>query len=122
VEERLKQCEQGVLRQISGSGKAKSRQEKYEHQSEVKTYNPSTDSTISPGAVSGKRKRKAVDIEDGEELHQEEQLEQPVMKKSKKAKKEKRSIEPQDDVEENVHLDVDSGQKKKKKKKQSIEA
>jgi hypothetical protein len=26
------------------------------------------------------------------------------MKKSKKAKKEKRSIEPQDDVEENVHL------------------
>jgi hypothetical protein len=42
--------------------------------SEVKTYNPSTDSTISPGAVSGKRKRKAVDIEDGEELHQEEQL------------------------------------------------
>lgn len=44
------------------------------------------------------------------------------MKKAKKAKKEKRSIEPQDDVEENVHLDVDSGQKKKKKKKQSIEA
>ena len=44
----------------------------------MKTYNPSTDSTITPVAISGKRKRGAIEeveagVEAGEALHQEEE-------------------------------------------------
>jgi len=55
LEMRLKSLEENQLRRISGTGKAKARVDKYENKSEVKTYNPATDSTIpTPGK---KRKR-----------------------------------------------------------------
>ena len=46
LEARLRALEDRGIRKISETGKALAKAEKYEHKSEVKTYNPSGDSTL----------------------------------------------------------------------------
>ncbi|MEE6490157.1 hypothetical protein FKM82_015791 [Ascaphus truei] len=77
LEVRLRHLEEKGLKRISGTGKALARADKYQHKSEVRTYDPSGDSTL----PSIPKKRKF------EEVEQEEE-EKPVVK-VKKAKKPK---------------------------------
>ncbi|XP_015270118.1 PREDICTED: nucleolar protein 58 [Gekko japonicus] len=102
VETRLRHLEEKGIRRISGTGKALARADKYQHKSEVKTYDPSGESTLP--LVPKKRK-----IEVGEE---EEETETPV--KAKKARVVEIKEEPEELQEEEGCL------KKKKKKKQKV--
>ncbi|XP_054113771.1 nucleolar protein 58 isoform X1 [Callithrix jacchus] len=62
LEARLRTLEDRGIRKISGTGKALAKTEKYEHKSEVKTYDPSGDSTLP--TCSKKRKIEQVNKED----------------------------------------------------------
>ncbi|XP_040213166.1 nucleolar protein 58 [Rana temporaria] len=99
LEVRLRNLEEKGLKRISGTGKALARADKYQHKSEVRTYDPSGDSTL----PSVPKKRKF------EEVEQEE--EQPVEVKPKKAKKPKIT-----EIEAAEEPEVESTPKKKKKK------
>ncbi|KAM9305152.1 nucleolar protein 58 isoform 2-T2 [Gastrophryne carolinensis] len=99
LEIRLRNLEEKGLRRISGTGKALARADKYQHKSEVRTYDPSGDSTLP--SVSKKRKLEEVEPED----------EPPVEVKVKKAKKPKVEVEEAEEPEE-----VEEPPKKKKKK------
>ncbi|KAM5153279.1 nucleolar protein 58 [Mantella aurantiaca] len=99
LEARLRNLEEKGLRRISGTGKALAKTEKYQHKSEVRTYDPSGDSTL----PSVPKKRKF------EEVEQEE--EKPVEVKEKKAKRPKIT-----EVEAEEPEEVEETPKKKKKK------
>uniref|UniRef100_A0A452V9F8 NOP58 ribonucleoprotein n=1 Tax=Ursus maritimus TaxID=29073 RepID=A0A452V9F8_URSMA len=134
----------GKIRKISGTGKALAKTEKYEHKSEVKTYDPSGDSTLP--TCSKKRKIEQVDKEDEiiekkakkakvkikveeapvatEEEEEEEEgvlvveeQETSVKKKKKKDKKKHIKEEPLSEEEPCTSTAIPSPEKKKKKKK-----
>ncbi|NP_001407670.1 nucleolar protein 58 isoform 7 [Mus musculus] len=140
LEARLRILEDRGIRKISGTGKALAKAEKYEHKSEVKTYDPSGDSTLP--TCSKKRKIEEVDKEDEitekkakkakikikaeveeemeEEEAEEEQVveEEPTVKKKKKKDKKKHiKEEPLSEEEPCTSTAVPSPEKKKKKKK-----
>lgn len=138
LEARLRILEDRGIRKISGTGKALAKAEKYEHKSEVKTYDPSGDSTLP--TCSKKRKIEEVDKEDEitekkakkakikikaeveEEMEEaeEEQVveEEPTVKKKKKKDKKKHiKEEPLSEEEPCTSTAVPSPEKKKKKKK-----
>ncbi|XP_017041304.1 nucleolar protein 58 [Drosophila ficusphila] len=94
LESRLRLLEEGNLRKLSGTGKAKAKFEKYQAKSEVFTYQPEADNTLNV------KKRK----------HSESE-QTPVKKEIKEVKDEP--------VEEDT--EVKSEKKKKKKKKQKDE-
>uniref|UniRef100_G3U6Z4 Nucleolar protein 58 n=1 Tax=Loxodonta africana TaxID=9785 RepID=G3U6Z4_LOXAF len=73
LEARLRSLEDRGIRKISGTGKALAKAEKYEHKSEVKTYDPSGDSTLPTCS----KKRKIEQVDKDEEITE---------KKAKKAK------------------------------------
>ncbi|XP_028661982.1 nucleolar protein 58 [Erpetoichthys calabaricus] len=102
LEARLRHLEERGIRRISGTGKALARADKYQYKSEVKTFDPSGDSTLPP--VSKKRRF--------EEVEQEEEGEVVTVEmKVKKIKKEPA-------VEEATAEDVETETPKKKKKKE----
>ncbi|GAB1285012.1 Nucleolar protein 58 [Apodemus speciosus] len=140
LEARLRILEDRGIRKISGTGKALAKAEKYEHKSEVKTYDPSGDSTLP--TCSKKRKIEEVDKEDEitekkakkakikvkaevEEMEEEEEAEEEqvveeeptVKKKKKKDKKKHIKEEPLSEEEPCTSTAVPSPEKKKKKKK-----
>ncbi|MGH0127049.1 UNVERIFIED_CONTAM: hypothetical protein FKN15_030436 [Acipenser sinensis] len=98
LEVRLRHLEEKGIRRISGTGKAMAKTEKYQHKSEVKTYDPSGDSTLP--SVSKKRKL--------------EEEEEPTEVKVKKMKKEHM---PEEAVEEEEAAAAEEPPKKKKKEK-----
>ncbi|XP_068101212.1 nucleolar protein 58 [Hyperolius riggenbachi] len=104
LEARLRNLEEKGLRRISGTGKALAKADKYQHKSEVRTYDPSGDSTL----PSVPKKRKF------EEVEEEEEEEKPVEIKVKKSKRPK--IEETEEPAE-----VEETPKKKKKKKIKVE-
>lgn len=104
LEARLRILEERGLKRISGTGKALARAEKYQHKSEVRTYDPSGDSTL----PSVPKKRKIEEVEPEEEPTTEVKV-----KKAKKPKVEVKEEEPE--VEE-------TPKKKKKKKKKEVVA
>uniref|UniRef100_A0A8D0L3L6 Nucleolar protein 58 n=1 Tax=Sphenodon punctatus TaxID=8508 RepID=A0A8D0L3L6_SPHPU len=128
VETRLRHLEEKGIRRISGTGKALARADKYQHKSEVKTYDPSGESTLP--AVPKKRKieelkeeeievpvtiKKAKVVEIKEEADVEE--DEPVKKKKKKKEKKQRAEEEVALAEEpSTSAVVESTEKKKKKK------
>ncbi|XP_041120193.1 nucleolar protein 58-like [Polyodon spathula] len=127
LEVRLRHLEEKGNRRISGTGKAMAKTEKYQHKSEVKTYDPSGDSTL----PSVSRKRKLEEEEEvtevkvkkmkkdrvPEEAEEEEEraAEEPPKKKKKKEKR-----EPAEE-EEPAAVEEPSEKKKKKKKKKARE-
>uniref|UniRef100_A0ABI7ZJD9 Nop domain-containing protein n=3 Tax=Felinae TaxID=338152 RepID=A0ABI7ZJD9_FELCA len=145
LEARLRTLEDRGIRKISGTGKALAKTEKYEHKSEVKTYDPSGDSTLP--TCSKKRKIEQVDKEDeiiekkakkakvkikveetttvaAEEEEEEEEgvlvveeQETSVKKKKKKDKKKHIKEEPLSEEEPCTSTAIPSPEKKKKKKK-----
>nr|XP_028557482.1 nucleolar protein 58 [Podarcis muralis] len=138
VETRLRHLEEKGIRRISGTGKALARADKYQHKSEVKTYDPSGESTLPP--VPGKRKR---ELEEEEEettttagpgkakkakiveikVEEEEEQEEPVKKKKKKKEKKMKAqeeaawVEDEEEEEPSTSISVETSEKKKKKKK-----
>ncbi|XP_781458.3 nucleolar protein 58 [Strongylocentrotus purpuratus] len=110
MESRLRSLEQGDERRISGTGKSKAKFEKYQHKSEVVTYDPGMDSTL----PSVPKKRKI------EEVNGDDEGEETVSASpEKKKKKKKRVSEPEEVKEESEEETVPepSSEKKKKKKK-----
>ncbi|XP_049784253.1 nucleolar protein 58 [Schistocerca cancellata] len=131
LEAKLRLLEEGNLRRISGTGKAKARFEKYHSKSEVRQYPAAADSTLPTGI---KRKRedaadtpKKVLIEEisSQEFssekkvkvkHEQEELEENVGGGTPLPPKKKVKTEP-DDTEFPVEMGGGSVEKKKKKKK-----
>uniref|UniRef100_A0A8C8SYH5 Nucleolar protein 58 n=1 Tax=Pelusios castaneus TaxID=367368 RepID=A0A8C8SYH5_9SAUR len=132
VETRLRHLEEKGIRRISGTGKALARADKYQHRSEVKTYDPSGDSTLS--SVPKKRKIEEVEEEETEvtvkakkvktEMKEEAEVAECELVKKKKKKKEKKQRaddEAASAEEPSTSTAVESTEKKKKKKKIKVE-
>uniref|UniRef100_A0A1B6L2R7 Nucleolar protein 58 n=1 Tax=Graphocephala atropunctata TaxID=36148 RepID=A0A1B6L2R7_9HEMI len=150
LEARLRLLEDGNLRRVSGTAKAKAKFEKYHSQSEVLHYSAAADSTLPAGkrkhsgsplqaeetstvAPVKKKKKLIEEIEvkqeiksEGEELHEESTSKK---KKKKKVKQEDVKMEGEVDYEEQATAEVWGGmaaegegsiKKKKKKVKQEV--
>ncbi|KAF6115288.1 NOP58 ribonucleoprotein [Phyllostomus discolor] len=119
LEARLRALEDRGIRKISGTGKALAKAEKYEHKSEVKTYDPSGDSTLP--AFSKKRKIEQVD-------QQDEVIEKKAKKSKVKVKVEEVVVEEEEEEEEAAaeavlvveEQEISVKKKKKKDKKKHI--
>ncbi|KAF7278469.1 hypothetical protein GWI33_008373 [Rhynchophorus ferrugineus] len=113
LETRLRQLEEGNIKRISGTGKAKAKFEKYHGVSEIKQYPDAADSTL-PSTSKRKRTESEIKVEPKEEVSQEEAA-QAVTEKKKKKKKIKEEVEePAVEAEE-------TPKKKKKKIKQELD-
>ncbi|XP_053554661.1 nucleolar protein 58 [Bombina bombina] len=137
VEVRLRHLEDKGLKRISGTGKALARADKYQHKSEVRTYDPSGDSTLPSVPKKRKfeemteeeeekpqiklkkiKKQKVTEEEEPEEVPEEpEDPEEPPTKKKKKDKKLKIKIEDIKEEEEEPTTSTATETPKKKKKK-----
>lgn len=84
LENRLRLLEEGNLRRLSGTGKAKSKFEKYHVKSEIKTYQADADSTLP--STSTKRQRDEPPIKLIEEIKSEDDNNEGEKKKKKKKK------------------------------------
>ncbi|XP_047042007.1 nucleolar protein 58 [Helicoverpa zea] len=142
LENRLRLLEEGNLRRISGTGKAKAKFEKYQSKSEVFQYQVAGDSTLGQKAVkrehspdddeAGQVSSKKIKLEDGannvtpkkekkiksEEAADESQEAEPVSEKKKKKKK-KSEGQPSEEAEPEQPTEEPKSEKKKKKKRQS---
>ena len=102
VEARIRLLEEGNLRRISGTGKAKAKFEKYHSKSEVKQYPAAADSTLPT-------KRKFSEVDQSPKKPLIEEVENDESERPKKKKKLKH--EP-----EEAEVDYEREHKKKKKK------
>ncbi|XP_028166784.1 nucleolar protein 58 [Ostrinia furnacalis] len=118
LENRLRLLEEGNLRRISGTGKAKAKFEKYHSKSEVSQYPTGADSTL--GKAVKRERDDGVDEEDGvapKKIKLEDGANDVSPKK--KIKKEIKE-EPMEDNENGLETSAaPSSEKKKKKKKKS---
>ncbi|KAG4068676.1 hypothetical protein HA402_002367 [Bradysia odoriphaga] len=123
LEARLRLLEEGNLRRISGTAKAKSKFEKYHVKTEVKPYPTEADSTL----PSTSKKRKHSEIETPKKLIEElpdADTEPKSEKKKKKIKKEKDAEDaetPMKKIKTEEAEEVTSEKKKKKKKDRDVE-
>ncbi|XP_037028389.1 nucleolar protein 58 [Bradysia coprophila] len=119
LEARLRLLEEGNLRRISGTAKAKSKFEKYHVKTEVKPYPTEADSTL----PSTSKKRKHSEIETPKKLIEELPDADTEPKSEKKKKKIKKEKDPEDDAEtpmkkiKTEEAEEVTSEKKKKKKK-----
>ncbi|CAH1102061.1 unnamed protein product [Psylliodes chrysocephalus] len=143
LEARLRVLEEGNVRRISGTGKAKAKFEKYHGISEIKQYPDAADSTLpvvkrkrsesedvkeeikeedpaTPGSSKKKKKIKA-EIQAGTSETNLEQAEESPKKKKKKVKQEKLDESIQEQIEGEDGEETVSKKKKKKKVKQELE-
>jgi len=107
LESRLRSLEEGNMRRISGTGKARAKWDKYENKSEVVTYDAGVDSTL-PNVP---KKRKIEEISTAET----QQSDSPA-KKKKKVKADAVEVK-----EEATDVTEETPKKKKKKKKDKSE-
>ncbi|XP_046961545.1 nucleolar protein 58 [Vanessa cardui] len=119
LENKLRLLEEGNLRRISGTGKAKAKFEKYHSKSEVFEYPVAADSTIGKKAV----KREHSPDEDGPVTSKKIKLESDEVDiKPKKEKKIKTEVKEEEATsQENGNGTEVTSEKKKKKKKKSLE-
>ncbi|XP_060639118.2 nucleolar protein 58 isoform X2 [Anolis sagrei] len=138
VETRLRHLEEKGIRRISGTGKAMARADKYQHKSEVKTYDPSGESTLprvpkkrkieveeeeEVPAPKKSKKTKVVEIKEEEAAIEDEQNDDESVKKKKKKKDKKHKAQEEavlveeDEEEPSTSIAVENTEKKKKKKK-----
>ncbi|XP_023022866.2 nop5 ribonucleoprotein [Leptinotarsa decemlineata] len=120
LEARLRILEEGNIRRISGTGKAKAKFEKYHGISEIKQYPDAADSTL-PSV--GKRKREPEEVKEeiNDEINDSIVEEGSIKKKKKKKKAEKVEDEEQGTSEVKLEESEEPPKKKKKKMKQEIE-
>ncbi|XP_053604777.1 nucleolar protein 58 [Plodia interpunctella] len=139
LEQRLRLLEEGNLRRISGTGKAKAKFEKYHSKSEVFQYPAAGDSTLglkrahSPAEDAPAKKIKLEDADDHvspkkkiklennvkQESEEDNNIEEPVSEKKKKKKK--KHSEADQSANDTVPL-AETPNSEKKKKKQQEEA
>lgn len=121
LEARLRELETTGPRRISGLGKQKARQEKYENKSQVLTYNESADSTIP--TVPKKRKAQDDAAETGlsvkkpkliEEIEPDASVSASTEKKKKRKKKTKEEEEEEEHADTTTHVASPSGEKDEK--------
>lgn len=140
LESRLRVLEEGNLRRLSGTGKAKAKLEKHHVKTEVLTYPQEADSTLP--STSGKKRKLIEDISETvkEEPADDAETSETTEKKKKKKKKNKNveeaaveeevqsppkkkaKVQPQPtpvDEEEEPAEDAGTEKKKKKKKKKN---
>jgi nucleolar protein 58 len=129
VEARLQEMEQGHLRKVSGTGKAKARAEKFEMKS-VTSYNPAADSTLSRKRSPPSQEEEGLE-ESAAKKVKEELVEEVVdtdvvdgveRKPKKKKKKEKKRLSEDEGIHQEtapvvIEKDVTASPKKKKKSK-----
>ncbi|EDX04028.1 nucleolar protein 58 [Drosophila simulans] len=115
LESRLRLLEEGNLRKLSGTGKAKAKFEKYQAKSEVFTYQPEADNTLNV------KKRKHSESEQQTPVKKEEPAEEEAEVKSekKKKKKKKQKDEEEEAVEEAAAPEPEDQPTPAKKKKKS---
>lgn len=120
LEARLRLLEEGNLRRISGTAKAKSKFEKYHVKSEVKPYPTEADSTLPTTS----KKRKHSEIDTPKKLIEELPDAADTEPKSEKKKKKKKEKDAEDDAETPMKKikteeeeEAPTSEKKKKKKK-----
>ncbi|KAB0797602.1 hypothetical protein PPYR_08595 [Photinus pyralis] len=106
LEARLRILEEGNIKRISGTGKAKAKFQKYQGVSEIKTYPTAADSTL-------KRKRS----ESSDPVTEEAQAETSVTPKQKKKKSKKESNAEEGKVKDEPAEEVQPITPKQKKKK-----
>lgn len=111
LETRLHLLEQGNLRRLSGTGKAKAKLEKYHVKTEVLSYPSEADSTLPTTSGQGK-KRKLIEVISEEPAEVKEEPQEEGERKKKKKKKNK-------DAEESVVEAEESVTKPPKKKKKA---
>ncbi|XP_017023905.1 nucleolar protein 58 [Drosophila kikkawai] len=119
LESRLRLLEEGNLRKLSGTGKAKAKFEKYQAKSEVFTYQPEADNTVNV------KKRKHSEAEQTpvkkeikEEAGAAEEEEEVKSEKKKKKKKKQKDEEAPEEAAATEPVDEPTPAKKKKKSKQ----
>ncbi|CAI8027459.1 Nucleolar protein 58 [Geodia barretti] len=139
VEARVRQCEQGQLRRVSGTGKARAQAEKYTPKSTPKQYNEAADFTLSgkkrkrsksegdpgvtktegeEGVTSGKKRKRAESEAVGEGGGEEEKVVTPSGKKRKREVGEGGEEEAgEGEGEEGEGEDKTPSKKRKKEKK-----
>ncbi|XP_034471856.1 nucleolar protein 58 [Drosophila innubila] len=126
LEARLRLLEEGNLRKLSGTGKAKAKFEKYQAKSEVFTYQPEADNTLHVK----KRKHSEVETPVKQEIKEEpeEGAEEAVAaddseikteKKKKKKKKQKDEEAPESNAEVKAEPEEETPAQPPKKKKKS---
>lgn len=119
LENKLRLMEEGNLRRISGTGKAKAKFEKYHSKTEVVEYPVAADSTIGKKPV---KRERSPEEEDGGVSSKKIKLETDgVDVKPKKEKKVKSEPQEEMDVSQENGTADGSSEKKKKKKKKSLE-
>lgn len=126
LELRLRFLEEGNLTRLSGTGKVKSKFEKYHAKSEVHAYKSEFDSSI-PSTSGKKRKHSEVETpkklieEIKDELENDEPADSSIVQQKKKKKKDKSFAEatPAKVKEEEVEAVVSEKKKKKKKNPQT---
>lgn len=112
LESRLRVLEEGNIKRLSGTAKAKAKFEKFHTKSEVLEYPAAADSTVQSG------KRRHSEIEDKKPLIEEIEEISPQKPKKKKIKKDVQVVV---EAEEEVKVEeTDAPKKKKKKKKKEI--
>lgn len=116
LESRLRLLEEGNIRRLSGTAKAKAKFEKFYTKSEILEYPVAADSTLQTG------KRRHSEIEDKkpliEEISSTETPEKPKKKKIKSESETQVEVKQETEVTEES---VETTQKKKKKKKNKQE-
>ncbi|XP_017858380.1 PREDICTED: nucleolar protein 58 [Drosophila arizonae] len=112
LESRLRLLEEGNLRKLSGTGKARAKFEKYQAKSEVFTYQPEADNTLHVK----KRKHSEIETPVKQEPQAEEEEENKSEKKKKKKKKQKGEEAPEATAEASPAEAEEATPAKKKKK------
>lgn len=118
LESRLRILEEGNIRRISGTAKAKAKFEKFHAKSEVLEYPAAADSTLQS------QKRRHSEIEEKKPLIEEigESSETPEKPKKKKKKTEDDAdVEIKQEVEEEAQEGEGKKKKKKKVKQEAVE-
>ncbi|XP_075991803.1 nop5 ribonucleoprotein [Anticarsia gemmatalis] len=115
LENRLRLLEEGNLRRISGTGKAKAKFEKYHSKSEVFSYQTAGDSTLGQKPA----KREHSPDEDGQVSAKKIKLDDVADDATPKKKKKSKSENNEEDSQDGAGPSEPSSEKKKKKKKKS---
>lgn len=126
LEARLRLLEEGNLRKLSGTGKAKAKFEKYQAKSEVFTYQPEADSTLS--VKKRKHSESTADVatpakkERFEDEEDQEVEETTADLKSEKKKKKKKNKNKDQEAPEETAESTTPAKKKSKKSKETVDS
>ncbi|XP_052837642.1 nucleolar protein 58 [Drosophila gunungcola] len=118
LESRLRLLEEGNLRKLSGTGKAKAKFEKYQAKSEVFTYQPEADNTLNVKKRKHSESEQTPVKKEIKDEVKEESVEEDAEVKSEKKKKKKKKEKQEETVAPEPEDEPTPSKKKKKSKHQ----